>query len=389
MRKTIIVLLLAFALCSASVIRIPIKKRARTELQDEILYKKLERKERGFLDQILNSDEDIPSYPEIKVQNYLDMSYYGEISIGTPPQPFVILFDTGSSDLWVPGKPCVSLPCLVHPKFNTQKSSTFKETTQKFSLVYGSGAVTGHLATETVTLGPLQAQNVTFGLARTLTSAFETTKFDGILGLAYKELSGFKANTFFDELVAQKQVANNLFSLYLSDKENSDDSELILGGIDQSYASSEFKYYPVILKAWYVIAANSISVGSLSLSLDSMIVDSGSSVVFGVPEVINPIIQLFPKNIDCSSISQYPNVTINISGDDYVLEPVDYIVQIEYQGRTQCQLGFAATRLSKQLGNALILGDTFFRKYYTAYDRENNRVGFAVANHNNNKNSQK
>ncbi|KAL4485734.1 hypothetical protein ABPG72_010996 [Tetrahymena utriculariae] len=339
--KTIIVLRLAFALCSASVIRISIKKRARTALQDEILYKKLERKERGFLDQILNSDEDLPSYPEIKVQNYLDMSYYGEISIGTPPQPFVILFDTGSSDLW----PCVCLPCFVHPKFDTQKSSTFKETTKMFSLVYGSGSVTGHLATENVTLGHLQAQNVTFGLAKTLTSAFQTTKFDGILGLAYKELSGFKANTFFDELVAQS-------------------------GIDQSYASSEFKYYPVIFKAWYVIAANFISVGNLNLSLNSMIVDSGSSVIF-VPQANTRMLPLI------------------FLGDDYVLEPVNYIVQVQYQGRTQCQLGFASTGLSKQLGKALILGDTFFRKYYTAYDRENNRVGFVIANHNNNKNAQK
>lgn len=81
--------------------------------------------------------------------------WQGTISVGTPPLPYTVDFDTGSSDLFLPGPKCTT-NCKGHLKYNPSASSTAVDKRKKFSLAYGDGStVSGEQYYDTVTVAGL------------------------------------------------------------------------------------------------------------------------------------------------------------------------------------------------------------------------------------------
>jgi hypothetical protein len=75
--------------------------------------------------------------------NLSDMAYMGPLSIGTPPQHFKVIYDTGSTDLWVPSANCSDVACINKNAYNSTASSTYVHDGRAYSIQYGSGAVSG------------------------------------------------------------------------------------------------------------------------------------------------------------------------------------------------------------------------------------------------------
>lgn len=81
----------------------------------------------------------------VPLLNSLNTAYYGNITLGTPPQSFQVVFDTGSANLWVPSVDCGSIACRLHAQYNPADSSTAQVTRNPFEIVYGTGAVSGYI----------------------------------------------------------------------------------------------------------------------------------------------------------------------------------------------------------------------------------------------------
>jgi len=105
------------------------------------------------------------------------------------------------------------------------------------------------------------------------------------------------------------------------------------------------------------------------------IVDSGTSLIAGTPSWVGPILEALPYPIVCSDIPSYPNITVVLNNQNFVLPPQNYILNVD----GECLLGIMSINLPPEYGNFMILGDVFIRAYYTEFDIGNKRLGFAPA----------
>ncbi|XP_012859408.1 cathepsin E [Echinops telfairi] len=328
------------------------------------------------------------------------MEYFGTISIGSPPQNFTVIFDTGSSNLWVPSVYCTSRACQTHPRFYPSQSSTYSsELARPFSIQYGTGSLSGILGADKVSVRGLTVVNQQFGESvKEPGQTFVDAEFDGILGLGYPSLAVGRVTPVFDNMMAQNLVDVPMFSVYMSsDPEGGAGSELIFGGYDHSHFSGSLNWVPVTKQAYWQIALDNIQVGGTVMFCVEgcqAIVDTGTSLLTGPSHQIKQLQKAIGAEpvdgewflcavlwyaVECANLNVMPDVTFTINGVPHTLGPTAYTLLDFVNGMDFCSSGFQGLDIQPPDGPLWILGDVFIRRFYSVFDRGNNQVGLAPA----------
>ncbi|MFS8019397.1 putative nepenthesin [Helianthus anomalus] len=229
------------------------------------------------------------------------------LAIGTPPEPYAAIMDTGSDLIWTQCKPCTKCFDAPTPVFDPKKSSSYSKIPCSSSLCkalptsdcgsdgceylysYGDYSSTeGVLATETFTFDTVSVPEVGFGCGED-NEGSGFNQGGGLVGLGRGPLS----------LVSQLKQSKFSYCLTsISDETSSQNptSTLVMGSLATETANSSVYTTPLIKNpshpSFYYLSLVGISVGNVDLPIEKstfavdsdgtggMIIDSGTTITY-------------------------------------------------------------------------------------------------------------
>ncbi|KAJ6572095.1 acid protease [Mycena capillaripes] len=327
-----------------------------------------------------------------------DLQWFGNISVGTPPQDVSVVFDTGSSTLEFASTMCDS-SCNSQVKFDHTKSSTFVDKKTTSSITFSTGTLysnttsipnrlTLRAAQDTVTVGGLAAKKVNLNLITKQTAKFGIDPFSGIQGGMSAQAQGF-----FASLV--DQGLPSLFSLFVTPNAVGG-AELTIGGIDESKFNGTLKFASLAdsgSPTWSLtsprISVNGKTTSLLKQSRD-IIFDSGTSNILFSTDTTEAIYALISPQIKahaaepgtygiaCSLIPTLPAV-IDIGFTDengkafnLTIPSSELSVGPFSDSPSTCQT------LINAFDGLDLVGGSVLKHYYSVWDVGSQRMGFAA-----------
>uniref|UniRef100_A0A1J3EM97 Aspartic proteinase-like protein 2 n=1 Tax=Noccaea caerulescens TaxID=107243 RepID=A0A1J3EM97_NOCCA len=341
--------------------------------------------------------------------------YTTRLYIGTPPQEFALIVDTGSTVTYVPCSTCKQCGKHQDPKFQPELSSSYEALKcnpdcncdddgklcvyeRRYAEMSSSSGV---LSEDLISFGnesQLSPQRAVFGCENAETGDLFSQRADGIMGLGRGKLS------VVDQLV-DKGVIEDSFSLCYGGMEVGGGA-MVLGKISPP-AGMVFAHSDPFRSPYYNIDLKQMHVAGKSLKLNpkvfnekhGTVLDSGTTYAYFPKQAFNAIKDAVIKEIpslkrihgpdpnyddicfsgagrDVAEVHNYfPEIAMEFgNGQKLILSPENYLFRHTKVRGAYC-LGIFPDRDSTTL-----LGGIVVRNTLVTYDRENDKLGFLKTN---------
>ena len=390
---TLLALFLILLSGALALVRLPINGHSTPSAKKEIdVFKQVMKTSHQFPHQLpLNIDTNF----DITLNRIDSIEFSFNMTIGTPPQHFSIVFDTGGvepSEFWVPSVACDPLyvQCKNHRQYDHRKSTTYNTSGDSFETDVDT---TGLLTSDTMNFGPLQIKLQEFGEAWNFPSPTANWHADGYYGFSpMKHLD--TGLTPFYTMVKQGVLPEPIIGMYIVSTNASLGGELLLGGRDSSRYQGQLTYMNITgeLDGWKV-KMDGVKVPSIneSFCVGCQVVlnnqDAYSIGKYPEAEKLNTALGAIIYRVDlffdyfrffCKEVSSLPQVVVAIAGKEFVIGPERYVLKItEASGKIVCISSFVGVRYD--MGYDWSLGTAFFETAYVEFNLQNNQVGLALS----------
>uniref|UniRef100_A0A914D2G3 Peptidase A1 domain-containing protein n=1 Tax=Acrobeloides nanus TaxID=290746 RepID=A0A914D2G3_9BILA len=317
--------------------------------------------------------------------------YITNITIGTPPQQFLVLLDTTSSDLLIPDI-TIDLPGYNLTKFNSSASSTYQFIGNTTDYA-GNGMLIGQ---DVVKLGGIGAQQITIPKTRFLqdsTVDFKDFYFggiSGILGLAFESLATTGGAPPLVNAINQGLLSQPIFTTYLIGKKNQTSSssdfypggKITYGGLDPQNCGDVIAYQTLSSASYFQFTLSGISIGNYSNTKSYQTYIDVDFAIQGPSNLINAIAnELGAKYTGSVSGGYYYSIDCNAKVPPLKLKIGSTTFSIDAKYLITAVNGYCVVNISildnGGFGPSMILGQPFAQQYCTVFDLGNKRIGFA------------
>ncbi|KAF7724695.1 hypothetical protein EC973_000803 [Apophysomyces ossiformis] len=346
------------------------------------------------------------------------------ISVGTPGQDFFVLFDTGSSDTWIPSTKCTAKDgCggTIRP-YEESKSSTYQPSNLIFNISYGSGSNLGNYFYDKISVANLTLPHQTLAAASAVVGSLanQTGKYplDGIFGAGFAAITAmvqqYGDKTYLPvpmALYEQKLIGEPVFSVYIdSAKEDIWSGEIVFGGVDYSKVKGNMSYTDLItgcqiygcntgkgntsVKDTYLewtIQIQKLEVEKAShsailsnFSSTPLLIDTGTSDIYFQNEQADELVRAIASDatfedgrykVSCSYLESPGDIKLYFKSSTAKENSVSLQIPIKElvlkEDGTTCRL-----IVYRQNDEEAILGNRILRHFVTSFDFGNHRIGF-------------